>query len=138
MKKFLIMLFVKTHISLYRLTGGRVGAKLAGLDHLLLTTTGRKSGKRRTIPIACKRQHNTLLVVASNNGQDRHPAWYLNLQANPEVEVQWGPEKRATRARTATPEERATLWPGLTTYNPMFARYEKRTSREIPVVILDW
>lgn len=130
--------FINTHIFLYRLTGGRLGGKLAGISHLLLRTTGRKTGKLRTIPIACMEHEGNLLVVASNNGQDHHPAWYLNLVANPGVEVQFHGKRKKTTARTATPEERATLWPLLTTYNRMFARYEKRTSREIPVVIVEW
>lgn len=130
--------FINTHIFLYRLTGGRLGAKLAGIDHLLLRTKGRKTGKSRKIPIACMQHEGNLLIVGSNNGQDHHPAWYLNLVANPDVEVQYHGKRKNTVARTATPDERAKLWPLLTAYNRMFARYEKRTSREIPVVILDW
>lgn len=138
MSNLLLKAFIRTHVLMYRSTGGRLGASLAGIDHLLLTTTGRKTGKTRTIPIACLQHDDRLLVVASNNGQDHHPAWYLNLVASPAVEVQFGKTRKATRARTASPEERTKLWPQLKQYNRMFARYEKRTSREIPVIIIDW
>lgn len=130
--------FLNTHIFLYRVTGGRLGAKLAGIDHLLIRTTGRKTGKPRKIPIACLQHEGNLLIVASNNGQDHNPAWYLNLVANPDVQVQFLGTRKNTVARTATPDEREKLWPLLTSYNRMFARYAKRTSREIPVVILAW
>ncbi len=130
--------FINTHILLYRATGGKVGGRLAGIDHLLLTTTGRKTGKARTIPIACMQHEGKLVIVASNNGQDHHPAWYLNLVDNRQVKVQFRRERRDTSAQTATTDERAKLWPLLTNYNRMFARYEKRTTREIPVVLIDW
>ena len=130
--------FINTHIFIYRITGGRLGATLAGIDHLLLTTTGRKTGKSRTIPIACMQHEGNLLIVGSNNGQDHHPAWYLNLVSNPEVTVRFRSQCKSTVAQTATPEQREKLWPLLTRYNRMFARYEKRTSRQIPVVILPW
>lgn len=138
MSKLSLKAFINTHIFLYRLTGGRIGGRLAGIDHLLLTTTGRKTGKARTIPIACMQHNGNLVIVGSNNGQDHHPAWYLNLVSRPQVQVQFRGERKTTEAHTATPEQRAELWPQLKVYNRMFARYEKRTSREIPVVIIAW
>ena len=126
----------KIHRGIYLATGGRVGARLAGLDMLLLTTTGRKSGEPRTQPLAAFADGEDWIVVASNNGQDRHPAWFLNLQAQPEARIRLGREERGVRAHVADAEERARLWPWLKERNPPYATYEGRTEREIPVVIL--
>lgn len=126
----------RIHRSIYRWSGGRVGARLWGLDMLLLTTTGRRSGQPRTLPLACFRHGPDLVVVASNNGQDHHPAWWLNLRERPEAEVQLGTRSWRVRGELAGPGERATLWPWLLQQNPMYATYEKRTTREIPVVLL--
>ena len=128
--------FTKLHRSAYRASGGRIGARLAGLDMLLLTSVGRTSGLERTIPLACFRTGDDWIVVASNNGQDRHPGWYLNLQKNPDARVRIGREERRVRAIVAEGEERARLWPWLRQENPMYAKYEQNTKREIPVVIL--
>jgi len=126
----------KIHRAIYRASGGRVGARLAGLDMLLLTTTGRKSGEPRTQPLACFAEGDDWIVVASNNGQDKHPAWFLNLEANPDARIQIGREARAVRAHVAEGEERERLWPWLQKRNPAYASYERRTERRIPVVIL--
>ena len=88
-------------------------------------------------PLACFRDGERWAVVASKGGSDAHPGWYLNLQARPEVSIRIGTAREQRRARTATPEERARLWPALKRRNPAFASYEKRTSREIPVVLLE-
>lgn len=126
----------RIHRAIYRASGGRVGARLAGLDMLLLTTTGRKSGEPRTQPLACFADGDDWVVVASNAGQDRHPAWFLNLQASPEARIRIGREERAVRAHVAEGAERERLWPWLQERNPAYARYERRTERQIPVVIL--
>ena len=128
--------FTKLHRAAYRATGGRIGSRLAGIDMLLLTSIGRTSGLERTIPLACFRTGDDWIVVASNNGQDRHPGWYLNLQKNPDARVRIGREERRVRAIVAEGEERARLWPWLRQENPMYAKYEQNTKREIPVVIL--
>jgi len=128
--------FSKLHGWVYEKTGGRLMARLAGLDMLLLTTTGRRSGEPRTTPLAGFADGDDWVVVASNNGQDRHPAWWLNLQADPSATVRHRSETFPVRAHLAVGEERARLWPWLQKSNPMYARYEKRTSREIPVVVL--
>jgi deazaflavin-dependent oxidoreductase (nitroreductase family) len=130
-------LITTVHRWLYRQSGGRIGSRLAGIDHLLLTTTGKKSGLPRQQPLACFEDSERLLIVASNGGSDRAPAWYGNLCATPEVEVQRGRTRERRVARTANPEERARLWPGLVEQNSFYGTYEKRTSREIPVVILE-
>lgn len=128
--------FTKLHRSLYEKSDGRVMARLAGIDMLLLTTTGRKSGEPRTIPLACFVDGNDLVIVGSNNGQDRPPAWWLNLQAKPEARVRFGREVFTARAERAVDAEHERLWPWLKQQNPQYARYESRTDREIPVVVL--
>jgi deazaflavin-dependent oxidoreductase (nitroreductase family) len=120
----------------YEGSGGRLMTRLMGLDMLLLTTRGRKSGLPRTLPLACFRDGDRLVVVGSNNGQDHHPAWWLNLAARPEASVRFGRERFRVRAELATGAERERLWSWLVKQNPMYARYAERTSREIPVVVL--
>jgi deazaflavin-dependent oxidoreductase (nitroreductase family) len=128
--------FGRLHRYVYEKTDGRIGANLAGRHMLLLTTTGRKSGRQYTTPLACFADGDNLIVVASNNGQDHHPAWWLNLEHTPDASVRYGREQRRVRAETANGDERIRLWPWLVTQNPPYARYEKRTAREIPIVIL--
>ena len=128
--------FTKIHRAVYQKTDGRIGARLAGLPMCLLTTVGRKSGLPRTLPLACFPDGDDLIVVASNNGQDHDPAWWLNLLQQPDAEVQLGRERRRVTAARATAEERARLWPWLMQRNPAYARYDGRTEREIPIVIL--
>jgi deazaflavin-dependent oxidoreductase (nitroreductase family) len=128
--------FGRAHRAVYERTGGRIGARMAGIDMLLLTTIGRRSGRARTLPLACLPDGNDLVVVASNSGQAKDPAWWLNLRENPEAEVRLGRERFRVRAALATPEERERLWPRLKRHNRSYARYERMTSREIPVVVL--
>lgn len=124
------------HRLLYRLSGGRVGGRLWDLRVVLLTTTGRKTGKRRTVPLCSFRDGDDVVVIASYGGLDRPPAWSLNLEANPQAEMQDGRTRRRVSARTASPEERARLWAEVTARAPGYLEYERRTTREIPVVIL--
>jgi deazaflavin-dependent oxidoreductase (nitroreductase family) len=107
-----------------------------GLDMCLLTTRGRKSGLERTIPLVCFPRGDEVIVIASNNGQDRNPTWWLNLQANPVARVRLGRSERRMRARLATPEQRAELWPWLKERNPFLERHQRSTTREIPVIVL--
>ncbi len=124
------------HKALYRLSGGRVGGHMAGMDILVLTTTGRKSGEPRTTPLTYFRDGANLVLVASNGGADTAPAWYLNLQSKPEVTVLIGKIEQRMRAATAAPADRARLWAMIVGKVPNYAGYAKKTSREIPVVIL--
>lgn len=138
------------HRWVYEKSGGRLGRRLAGLDMVLLTTTGRKSGAKRTLPLAAYRVREGVreavrdgdgagddwVVVASNGGQDTHPAWFLNLRAHPEVEVRAGREHYRARAFVADPAQAERLWPRLVEYNPMWGGYRERTEREIPLVVL--
>ena len=126
----------KTHTALYRATGGIVGAHAAGLCGLLLTTTGRRSGEPRTVALTYVPDGDDYVVVASNGGADRHPAWWLNLERTPRATVQVGRTVVPVVAHAADPHERARLWPKLTAANPFYARYEQLTERPIPVVVL--
>ena len=139
-KKAVVQLLAKvitrTHVALYRATGGRIGGRFRGGSALLLTVTGRKSGRRRTTPLLYIRDGDAFVVAASNGGMDWEPAWWLNLKANPAAEVQVGPEVVRVRAEPADPTERARLWPLM---NRMFAGYDKyqqRVTREIALVKL--
>ena len=120
----------------YRLSGGRLGEKQLKYSMLLLHTTGRKTGELRTHALLYIRDGANLIVCASNYGAPRHPAWYLNLQANPYARVQAGRVRQEVIAETAGPQERERLWQMLLSVRPQFASYQAVTSREIPIVIL--
>ena len=124
------------HRLFYRASGGRIGARVWGLPVVLLTTIGRRTGKTRTVALCSLRDGDDTIVVASYGGLDRPPAWWLNLEANPQAELQTGRTRRAVTARNASPAERARLWAEVTAQAPGYLDYERRTSREIPVVIL--
>jgi deazaflavin-dependent oxidoreductase (nitroreductase family) len=125
------------HRAVYRLTGGKVGGKIGNARVLLLTTTGRKSGRPRTQPLLYTRAGDGYAVIASKGGAATHPLWYLNLQANPHVEVTVGSVTRQARARDAEGEEREHLWRAMTRVYAGYDRYAERTSRRIPVVVLE-
>lgn len=125
--------FVGVHTLWYRGTGGLVGGWLGG-PILLLTTTGRKSGVSRTLPLLYLKTDRGYALVASYGGSDRHPAWYLNLDAEPRVKIQVGPRRFVGRAETVGPERRAELWPKLVALYSGYESYQSRTEREIPVV----
>ena len=127
----------RLHRGLYELTGGRLGNRLVDNDMLLLTTVGRHTGSPHTVPLLYLREGDALAVVASYGGRDRHPAWYLNLVAKPEVEVQISRERFAVVARTADPDERAVWWPRVVDAYGDYAVYQTRTQRVIPVVFLN-
>ncbi|MGQ0849969.1 MAG: nitroreductase family deazaflavin-dependent oxidoreductase [Actinomycetota bacterium] len=124
------------HRLIYRLTGGRVGKRLVGNDMLLLTTRGRLSGRAHTVPLLYLRDGGLVVVVASYGGRPAHPDWYLNLVAAPEVTAQIRDKRHQAVARTASRAERGRWWPRLVAAYPDYARYQEKTSREIPVVLL--
>lgn len=128
--------FGRIHRAVYRATGGRIGGNLVGLDMLLLTTTGRKSGLPRTTPMPFYRDGERLVIVGSNGGADTDPLWWKNLQSDPVCEVEIGRDRRKVRASLASDAERAELWPRLKAWNPNYRRYESKTRRQIPVVLL--
>lgn len=133
--------FIEAHVARYIATDGREGAVVEEdgrvLEALLLTTVGRRSGEPRTTALYYGRDGDRLLVVASLAGHDRHPQWYLNLQARPRVGVQIGPDRFRAIARAATPAERPRLWAIVAGLYPVYDEYQARTARTIPVVVLD-
>jgi F420H(2)-dependent quinone reductase len=104
---------------------------------LLLTTTGRRSGQQRTVPLTYFEDGDALLVVGSKGGSPRHPDWYLNLIADPDADIQVGGERRPVRGRAATAEEAERLWPMVLERAPVYGKYRAKTSREIPLVLLE-
>lgn len=126
------------HRALLKVSGGRIMAKPLGMDTVELHTVGRKSGlPRQTMLTAPISEPDRVVLIASKGGHDQHPAWYLNLQARPEVELTIGRTTRPMTARTATAGEKAELWPAITKAYKGYAGYQKRTTRDIPVVICE-
>ena len=126
--------FGKVHKVLYKLSGGRYGARMGWIKVALVDTTGRKSGKKRTVPIACYPYRDSIVVSASNSGQESHPAWYLNMQANPRVTVQLGQERYQALAENIPEEEREELWVRIVKMNKHQGEYLDNVSRKIPLV----
>jgi deazaflavin-dependent oxidoreductase (nitroreductase family) len=127
----------KLNVPLYRLSRGRIGGRIAKAPVLLLTTTGRRSGLPRTAPVVYLATGESLVVIGSNAGHGRTPAWSLNLQATPEAEVEIGRERRPVRARVAEGEERAELWRRHNEQYSGFDEYEARTDRDIALFVLE-
>ncbi|HEY2203927.1 MAG TPA: nitroreductase family deazaflavin-dependent oxidoreductase [Pseudonocardia sp.] len=126
------------HTTLYRATNGRLGHHVPGAPAmLLLDHVGARTGARRTTPLVYTTDGDNLVIVASKGGHPQHPAWYHNLRAHPDTIVQLGDERRAVRARVAEPIERARLWPLVVRTYAGFETYQKRTGREIPLVVLE-
>ena len=135
--RILLKTATRLHIGVYRASGGRIAGKAWGLQILLLTTTGRKSGKRRTTPLCYLTDGGSFVVVASNGGMDWYPAWWLNLSHSPHATIEVGNAKFAVRSRAATPVEHKRLWAEITALAPGYLRYEERTERKIPLGILE-
>jgi len=134
----------QANVFVYRATGGRIGGKWRvgsafprGVPVCLVTTTGRRTGRPRTLPLLFLPDGDRVILVASQGGLPKNPLWYLNIKANPDVTVQVGKRERKMRARTASPQERAELWPKLVAMYADFDSYQARTEREIPVVICE-
>ncbi|MBK9181001.1 MAG: nitroreductase family deazaflavin-dependent oxidoreductase [Acidimicrobiales bacterium] len=130
-------LFTGFHVWVYRTTGGRIGRRIGSIENVLLTTTGRRTGQARTTPLTATIDDDRVVLVASNGGAPRHPDWYLNLVAHPEVTVQRGADVQRMGARTAGPEERAVLWPRVVSTYKGYEGYQCRAPREIPIVICE-
>ena len=130
--------WVARHIRRYLDSDGAEGHEWRpGVYTLLLTTRGRRSGRRRRTALIYGRDGDRYVVVASVGGSPRHPAWYLNLTEHPQVDVQVGPDRFAARARTATAEEKPRLWSLMTSIWPAYDGYQRKTRRDIPVVVLE-
>ena len=125
------------HRHVYRLTGGRIGRRLVDNDMLILTTTGRRSGRRHQVPLLYLQDAEILVVIASFGGRPRYPDWYLNLVAQPEAEVQIKGGRHAVTARMASTQERSVWWPRIVEAYEGYSQYQSRTDRIIPVVFLD-
>jgi F420H(2)-dependent quinone reductase len=131
--KSLQRLFMKGHVSLYRLTGGKVGG---GEHFLILTTIGRKSGVERDTPLFFFRDRDRFIIVASAGGTPKPPIWWLNLQGNPQTKVQVGAHVIPVTARQADGEEHTRLWSIIAENHKIFVGQQKHTTREFPVIIL--
>lgn len=137
----------RTHRWLYRRTGGRIGGRLLGMEQVLITTTGRKTGIRRTTPVCAfpfEEPRNgggatdgRVVLVASDGGREQHSQWYRNMRVHPDVTVQRGRQSIPMRTRTATRVERDRLWPHITAVYGGYAHYQAQTAREIPLVICE-
>ena len=136
---FVLKTMNAVHRGLLAVSFGHFGREFSGMPVIELTTTGRKSGQPRSVMLTSPlQQGDTLVVVASRGGDDVHPAWFLNLRDHPDVEVAYaGKPKRAMRARVATTQERAALWPRVTSQYKGYASYQTKTDREIPLVLLE-
>jgi F420H(2)-dependent quinone reductase len=128
--------FGKAHKLIYRLTGGRIGARMGWIDVALVETIGRKSGQPRCVPIACYPYRDSIVVSASNSGKESHPVWYLNMQANPAVTVQLGRESYKAIAEDVAEEERDALWATIVQLNKHQGEYLEKAARKIPLVWL--
>jgi deazaflavin-dependent oxidoreductase (nitroreductase family) len=128
--------FTTLHVGLYRLSGGKLGGGMAGLPLLVLTTTGRKSGVKRSNPLGYIEHDGGYVVTASNNGSDRNPGWYYNLRETPQAGVQIGRRVFSARAEEVSSDMRRKLWERLVGIAPGYKGYAKSTSRTIPMMIL--
>jgi deazaflavin-dependent oxidoreductase (nitroreductase family) len=131
------MLFGQEHVERYRETGGEEGHDWNGASVLILTATGRRSAQKLSTPLIYGTRGDDYLVVASKGGAPEHPAWYQNLLADPDAEIQVRSDRFPVRARTATGEEREELWAVMIERWPAYDEYQAKTEREIPVVVLE-
>ena len=131
------MLFGQEHVRRYLKTDGAEGHDWQGTTVLILTTTGRRSGEERSTPLIYGKHADDYVVVASKGGAEADPAWYLNLSADPEVTVQVREDRFKARARKASPDEKPGLWKMMTERWPAYDEYQHKTTRDIPVVVLE-
>jgi len=135
-KDYVARFITAIHEGLYRLSGGWIGGHMLGMPVLLLTTTGRNSGQPRTTPLTYFELDGNVVIVASYGGDDRHPQWYKNILKNPSVTIERGRGLESKTARTATADEKKKWWPTITSTYSGYAGYQKRTTRDIPLVAL--
>jgi len=133
---WLFKLVSKLQVAVYRGTDGKYMASMRGMPVLLLTTVGRKTGQARTTPLMYIRDGESYVITASNNGRNKHPAWFYNLKASPQAEIALPSKRLQVTATFATTAEKERLWPVLIEQAPFFDGYRKKTSREIPMVVL--
>jgi deazaflavin-dependent oxidoreductase (nitroreductase family) len=135
--RWLLALITVVHRALYRITGGRIGRRAGKAHMLLLTTLGRRTGQRRVTPLLYVKDGARIVVAASNAGDDRNPAWLLNLRKQPAAEIQIGTQHIRVQAREATDAECERLWPKLVSSYSHFRDYRSLSRRHIPVVVLE-
>ena len=128
--------FLGIFVFLYRLSGGRFGGSMQGLSVLMLTTTGAKTGQKRTVPLGYFETDGHPVIIGSNAGADTHPGWYFNLKRNPRATVEIGNNRSDVSAQIAAPDRRDQLWARLVELSPAYGNYAKKTSRVIPMVEL--
>jgi deazaflavin-dependent oxidoreductase (nitroreductase family) len=131
-----IRLIGRFHVWLWKLTSGKLGDAFGRLPFMMLTTRGRKTGRKRTTPVLYLQHGADLIVVASFGGNDKHPAWYLNLEHHPKAETMINGERRSLIAHRVSPEEKQLIWPRLVELYPNFTIYQQRTRRDIPLLRL--
>ncbi len=131
------MLFGQEHVKRYQETDGEVGHEWEGTTALILTTVGRKSGERRSTPLIYQPTDDGYAIVASKGGDDHPPAWFLNLEEQPEADVQVKADRFRARARVASADEKPALWRKMVAAWPAYDEYQEKTDREIPVVVLE-
>jgi deazaflavin-dependent oxidoreductase (nitroreductase family) len=131
------MLFGEKHVRTYEESGGEEGYDWNGAPILILTTRGRRSGEERKNALIFQEHDGDYLIVASRGGSDQPPAWYLNLSSDPDVTVQVKADRFKATARTASPDEKRALWSKMTAVWPDYDNYQKKTSRDIPIVVLE-
>jgi deazaflavin-dependent oxidoreductase (nitroreductase family) len=137
-KDMMMRVVTGCHQAVFQMSNGRLGNRGYGMPVLQLTTTGRKTGKRRTTMLTSPVQDaDRIVIVASYGGDDRHPTWFLNLRDDPNVEVTMEGQTKTMRARVASSEEKAELWPRVVAAHRGYEQYQKRTNRDIPLVILE-
>ncbi len=132
----LFRLYLNLHISLYRLTRGRLGGRLGPVRILLLKTTGCKSKQERTVPLGYFRDGENYVITGTNGGRPRHPGWYFNLRNSPHAEIQVGRHRIQVNAEQASPEDKERLWTTLIRVAPLYRRYREQPNRDIPMMIL--
>jgi deazaflavin-dependent oxidoreductase (nitroreductase family) len=135
--RWVLKLFTRINVIVYKLSGGKLLNKLAGMPILLVEMTGVKSGRKRTIPLMYVPHGSGFLLVASQGGAPNHPVWYHNLTAHPDVRITYNGETKAMTARRVTDDEKAKMWPTCVEYYPPYQEYQDRTERNIPVFLCE-
>ena len=135
--RWLLKTFTRINVFVYRLSGGRLMNKLAGMPIVLVTMKGARSGRTLTIPLMYVPHERGYILVASQGGAPKHPAWYHNLVKNPEIEITFEGQTRKFTARQVDEDEKATFWPTCVEYYPPYEQYQRRTERQIPVFLCE-
>lgn len=136
MRNFIMRMVMKIHIFLYKRTNGSMSGSMGGSDVLLLTSKGRKTGKTRIVPLLFMMDGSNYIIIASYGGSDHNPAWFHNLRSSKDATIRVKEIDKEVKAIVASKDERNRLWPIITDWSPQYAKYQEKTSREIPVIIL--